>query len=71
MAMEAVMSRVADERPDQSTSSGIRSRASRGAVALPSAFRPLEIGTDYLLGVSRDAEGVEQVVLYDLPPANH
>jgi hypothetical protein len=39
----------------------------RRAVAAPSAFRPFEIGANYLLGVSRDSDGVERVVIYDLP----
>lgn len=32
-----------------------------GAVAMPALFEPLEIGIDYVLGVQRDAMGVERV----------
>jgi len=38
----------------------------RCAVSLPAALYPREIGRDFLLGVSTDADGVEQVQLYRL-----
>ncbi len=34
----------------------------------PAALRPLEIGRDYLIGVSYDADGVETVVLHKFRP---
>lgn len=37
-----------------------------GAVELPAGFQPLEIGTDYVLGLWEDDLGVEYVQLYDL-----
>jgi hypothetical protein len=35
-------------------------------VAVPAGFRATDIGSDYLLGVATDAEGVERVVMYGL-----
>jgi len=37
-----------------------------GDVAMPPRFVPLEIGTDYVLGRSRDADGVPHAVMYRL-----
>lgn len=37
-----------------------------GPVGLPAGFDPLEIGDDYVLGVHRDAMGVEQLEMYAL-----
>ncbi|HEU4631731.1 MAG TPA: 6-bladed beta-propeller [Gemmatimonadaceae bacterium] len=39
-----------------------------GTVALPEDFRVLEFGADYVLGVQRDENDVEQVRLYALQP---
>lgn len=38
------------------------------AVAMPRAVQVLEIGRDYLLGLTRDSEGVERVVLHTFSP---
>ncbi len=38
----------------------------RGAVELPPRFQPLDIGSDYVLGVWRDADDVEHVRMYAL-----
>ena len=35
-------------------------------VTLPADFQPLEIGADYVLAVTRDADDVETVVLHQL-----
>jgi len=35
-------------------------------VTLPAGFRPTDIGVDYLLGIARDALGVERVYRYGL-----
>jgi hypothetical protein len=35
-------------------------------VTMPASFRVFEIGDDYLLGLARDAIGVEQVRVYHL-----
>jgi hypothetical protein len=40
-----------------------------GDVAMPADFLPHEIGADYVLGVARDTDGVEVVVMYRLQPA--
>jgi hypothetical protein len=40
-------------------------------VLAPGTLRPLEIGKDYLLGVVRDEDDVETVVLFRLPPPLH
>jgi hypothetical protein len=37
-----------------------------GEVAYPDGFSPLDIGSDYVLGVWSDADDVEHVQLYDL-----
>jgi hypothetical protein len=37
-------------------------------VQMPAHFTPKDIGPDYVLGVARDAEGVESVVMYGLAP---
>lgn len=37
-----------------------------GDVAMPGSFSPTDIGRDYVLGVSRDADDVERVALYRL-----
>ena len=37
-----------------------------GTLVFPRSFRPLDIGSDYALGVWRDADDVEHVQLYDL-----
>jgi hypothetical protein len=37
-----------------------------GEVAMPARFVPLEVGADYVLGRSRDAEGVSRAALYRL-----
>ena len=37
-----------------------------GVVEMPAGFQPFEIGTDYVLGLWKDALGVEYVQLYDL-----
>ncbi len=37
-----------------------------GDVTMPARFSPKEIGADYVLGVARDADGVETVVMYGL-----
>ncbi len=37
-----------------------------GVVTTAEGFRPLEIGTDYVLGVWRDADDVEHVRMYEL-----
>jgi len=37
-----------------------------GEVEMPDRFQPMEIGTDYILGVWKDALDVEHVHLYDL-----
>lgn len=37
-----------------------------GAVEMPARLRPLEIGSDYVLGVRSDALDVQRVVLYDV-----
>lgn len=37
-----------------------------GDLALPGAFRLLAVGEDYLLGISRDADDVQSVVVYGL-----
>jgi len=37
-----------------------------GDVAMPARFVPLEIGPDYVLGRSRDADGVSHAVMYRL-----
>ncbi len=37
-----------------------------GDVPIPAGFTPTDIGTDYVLGVSRDADDVEAVALYRL-----
>lgn len=39
-----------------------------GDVAMPARFTPTDIGTDYVLGVSRDADDVERVALFRLTP---
>ena len=46
-------------------SSGIRIVEHEGA-GLPPRFQPLDIGPDYVLGLWRDADDVEQVRLYGL-----
>jgi hypothetical protein len=40
-----------------------------GDVAMPARFVPLEIGADYVLGRSRDADGVVRAVMYRLDRA--
>jgi len=40
-----------------------------GDVAMPAFFQPMDIGQDYVLGVARDADGVETVVRYSLGTA--
>ena len=40
-----------------------------GTIAMPEAFRPLEFGDDWVLGVQRDESDVEQLVAYALVPA--
>jgi len=35
-------------------------------IPMPARFLPKDIGADYVLGVARDAEGLETVVLYRL-----
>ena len=35
-------------------------------VTMPARFSPTEIGADYVLGIARDADGVETVVMYRL-----
>jgi len=35
-------------------------------LGLPPRFQPLDIGPDYILGLWRDADDVEQVRLYGL-----
>ena len=37
-----------------------------GDVTMPARFHPKDIGADYVLGVARDADGVETVVMYKL-----
>lgn len=39
-----------------------------GTVILPVAVRPLDIGSDYILGLRVDQDGVEQVLVYRYPP---
>jgi hypothetical protein len=41
-----------------------------GVVTLPSRFTPMDIGTDYVLGLWRDADGVEHVRMYELIKPN-
>ncbi len=38
----------------------------RGTLGLPPRFQPLDIGSDYVLGVAHDADDVEYVRLYNL-----
>ncbi len=38
----------------------------RSEITLPTDFQPFDVGTDYVLGVLRDADGVESVVQYRL-----
>jgi hypothetical protein len=40
-----------------------------GDVTMPERFLPHEIGADYAIGVTRDDDGVETVVLYALAPS--
>ena len=40
-----------------------------GDVTMPAFFQPMDIGQDYVLGVARDADGVETVVRYRLGTA--
>jgi hypothetical protein len=35
-----------------------------GDVTMPARFLPTEIGADYVLGIARDADNVETVVMY-------
>jgi hypothetical protein len=35
-------------------------------VTMPARFSPMEIGSDYVLGIARDTDGVETVVMYRL-----
>ena len=37
-----------------------------GVTTLPSGFTPMDIDTDYVLGLWRDADEVEHVQLYEL-----
>jgi hypothetical protein len=37
-----------------------------GSVTMPPRFRPMDIGSDYVLGLWRDADDVEHVRLYQL-----
>ena len=37
-----------------------------GDVTMPALFMPMDIGADYVLGVARDSDGVETVVMYRL-----
>lgn len=39
-----------------------------GTIAMPESFRVLEFGRDYVLGVQRDENDVEQIRLYTLQP---
>src|SRR5688572_23269160 len=40
-----------------------------GDVTLPAEFQPFEIGTDYVVGAARDADGLETLVVYGLRTA--
>ena len=35
-----------------------------GDISMPAFFQPMDIGQDYVLGVARDEDGIETVVLY-------
>jgi len=71
-------SRVADYLPQGSatvtpTLWSVFSREGKwlGDVAMPARFLPTDIGSDYVLGVARDGDGVETVAMYGLSISGH